>query len=83
MIGDVLATVFTWATQQELEAIRRRTKARMDRARAEGKHIGRPKVLDDAGVEAARRLLLDGVSKKGIARALNVSRTTIRRAVGS
>ena len=83
MIGDVLATVFTWAAQRELEAIRRRTKAGMDRARAEGKHIGRPKVLDDAGVEAARRLLLDGVSKKGIARALKVSRTTIRRAVGS
>ena len=36
MIGDVLATAFTWATQQELESIRRRTKAGMDRARAEG-----------------------------------------------
>ena len=46
MVGDVLATLFTWAAQQELEAIRRRTKAGMDRARAAGKHIGRPKILD-------------------------------------
>ena len=81
MIGDVLATVFTWAAQQELEAIRRRTKAGMDRARAEGKHIGRPKILDQAGIAAAHRLHLGGVSKSEIAKALKVSRTTVRRAL--
>ena len=83
MIGDVLATVFTWAAQQELEAIRRRTKAGMDRARAEGKQIGRPKVLDQAGIAAAHRLHLGGVSKSEIADALKVSRTTVRRALSS
>ena len=83
MIGDVLATVFTWAAQQELEAIRRRTKAGMDRARAEGKHIGRPKVLDQASIAAAHRLHRDGVSKSEIADALKVSRTTVRRALSS
>ena len=83
MVGDVLATVFTWAAQQELEAIRRRTKAGMDRARAEGKHIGRPKVLDQASIAAAHRLHRDGVSKSEIADALKVSRTTVRRALGS
>ena len=81
MIGDVLATVFTWAAQQELEAIRRRTKAGMDRARAEGKHIGRPKVLDQASIAAAHRLHRSGVSKSEIANALKVSRTTVRRAL--
>ena len=81
MIGDVLATVFTWAAQQELEAIRRRTKAGMDRARAEGKHIGRPKILDQAGIAAAHRLHLGGVSKSEIAEARKVSRTTVRRAL--
>ena len=83
MIGDVLATVFTWAAQQELEAIRRRTKAGMDRARAEGKHIGRPKVLDQASIAAAHRLHRSGVSKSEIADALKVSRTTVRRALSS
>ena len=77
MIGDVLATVFTWAAQQELEAIRRRTKAGM----AEGKHIGRPKILDQTGIAAAHRLHLGGVSKSEIAEALKVSRTTVRRAL--
>ena len=81
MIGDVLATVFTWAAQQELEAIRRRTKAGMDRVRAEGKHIGRPRVLDQAGIAAAHRLHRGGVSKSEIAEALKVSRTTVRRAL--
>ena len=79
MIGDVLATVFTWAAQQELEAVRRRTKAGMDRARAEGKHIGRPRVLDQGGLAVAMRLHREGVSKSEIADALRVSRTTIRR----
>ena len=83
MIGDVLATVFTWAAQQELESIRRRTKAGMDRARAKGKHIGRPKVLDQASIAAAHRLHRDGVSKSEIADALKVSRTTVRRALSS
>ena len=83
MIGDVLATVFTWAAQQELEAIRRRTKAGMDRARAEGKQIGRPKVLDQAGIAAAHRLNRGGVSKSEIADALKVSRTTVRRVLRS
>ena len=81
MIGDVLATVFTWAAQQELEAIRLRTKAGMDRARAEGKHIGRPKVLDQAGIAVAHLLHRGGVSKSGIAEVLKVSRTTVRRAL--
>ena len=83
MIGDVLATVFTWAAQQELEAIRRRTKAGMDRARAEGKRIGRPKVLDQAGIAAAHRLHRGGVSKSQIADALKVSRTTVRRVLST
>ena len=81
MIGDVLATVFTWVAQQELDAIRRRTKAGMDRARAEGKHIGRPSALSPAGVEFAHRLHRDDVPKAEIARVLNVSRTTVRRAL--
>ena len=31
-MGDVLASFFTWAAQQELESIRRRTKAGLDKA---------------------------------------------------
>ena len=39
----------------------------MDRARAEGKHIGRPKVLDQASIAATHRLHRGGVSKSEIA----------------
>ena len=55
----------------------------MDRARAEGKHIGRPKVLDQAGIAAAHQLHRGGVSKSEIADALKVSRTTVRRVLNT
>ena len=55
----------------------------MDRARAEGKRIGRPTVLDQASIAAARQMHRGGVSNSEIADALKVSRTTVRRALSS
>lgn len=54
-----------------------RVKRGMDRARGEGRHLGRPRVAVD--VEAAARMFHQGVSLKEIARRLDSNRNTIRR----
>ena len=40
MIGDILTTFMAWAAEQELQAVSRRTRAGLERARAEGKTLG-------------------------------------------
>ena len=79
VIGDVLATFMTWAAQKELESIRERTKAGLARARATGKTLGPPVRMTEEKVETAIRLRRDGLSHNRIARALEVSRTTVSR----
>ena len=72
MIGDILASVFAWASQQELESIKRRTKAGLDRARAAGKTLGPRRKMTDLDVETARRLKQEGMSDRKIAAAIKV-----------
>ena len=79
VIGDVLASFFTWASQQELESIRRRTKAGLDKARSNGKTLGTPWKMTDLKVEMARSFRRDGLSFRQIGTALGVSRTTVSR----
>ena len=81
VIGDVLASFFTWAAQQELESIRRRTKAGLDKARSNGKTLGTPRKMTDLKVEMARSLRRDGLSFRQIGTALGVSKTTVARAL--
>ena len=81
VIGDVLASFFTWAAQQELESIRRRTKAGLDKARSNGKTLGTPRKMTDLKVEMARSFRRDGLSFTQIGTALGVSRTTVARAL--
>ena len=79
VIGDVLASFFTWAAQQELESIRRKTKSGLDKARSNGKTLGTPRKMTDLKVEMARSLRRDGLSFRQIGTALGVSRTTVSR----
>ena len=81
VIGDVLASFFTWASQQELESIRRRTKAGLEKARANGKTLGTPRKMTDLKVEMARSFRRDGLSFRQIGTAQGVSRTTVARAL--
>ena len=67
-----------WAAAQELEAIRRRTKAGLDRARAEGKTLGRPWAGPEALRQLAAQQRLGGASYGEIAKDLNVGSSTIR-----
>ena len=74
VIGDILNTFMAWAAEQELQAVSRRTRARLARARAEGKTVGSPSLIDDDQVEAMARLRREGQSFRSIGRIFGVSR---------
>ena len=79
VIGDILTTFMAWAAEQELQAVSRRTRAGLERARAEGKTLGPPPRVDDDQVEAMARLRREGQSFRSIGRIFGVSRTTVQR----
>ena len=79
VIGDILTTFMAWAAEQELQAVSRRTRAGLERARAEGKTLGPPSRVDDGQVEAMARLRREGQSFRSIGRVFGVSRTTVQR----
>ena len=79
VIGDILTTFMAWAAEQELQAVSRRTRAGLERARAEGKTLGPPPRVDDGQVEAMARLRREGQSFRSIGRVFGVSRTTVQR----
>jgi putative DNA-invertase from lambdoid prophage Rac len=76
LILGVLASV----AEFEREIIRERTRLGMARARAAGKHLGRPRSHISAA--EVRRLRASGNSWSAVARALDCSSSTARRAVG-
>ena len=57
----------------------RRTRAGLERARADGKTLGPPTRVDDGQVEAMARLRREGQSFRSIGRMFGVSRTTVQR----
>ena len=77
--GDILTTFMAWAAEQELQAVSRRTRAGLERAKAEGKTLGPPTRVDDDQVEAMARLRREGQSFRSIGRMFGVSRTTVQR----
>ena len=79
VIGDILTTFMAWAAEQELQAVSRRTRAGLERVRAEGKTLGPPRIVDDDQVEAMARLRREGQSLRSIGRLFGISRTTVQR----
>lgn len=67
--------------EYERALIRERTCAGIDAARAAGRRIGRPPALTNEQREFARRLRTQGEGVATIARVLDVSPSTIRRAL--
>ena len=64
------------------ERVRERTIAGIDRARREGKRVGRPPALDARGLRRLRRLRASGRSQREIGKLLGIGQTTVRRALG-
>ena len=79
VIGDILTTFMAWSAEQELQAVSRRTRAGLERVRAEGKTLGPPRIVDDDQVEAMARLRREGQSLRSIGRLFGISRTTVQR----
>ncbi len=68
----------------ELEMIRERVKAGMDRARRQGKQIGRPKVTERKGFnrrfnEVLDRLTARDISRRKAAQELGIGYATLKR----
>lgn len=76
-LGDMIRAVYAALAEMERDLIRARTSAGMDRARAQGKHIGRPRSI--VSVDRIAMLRAQGKSESAIARELRTSRATIRR----
>ena len=79
VIGDILTTFMAWAAEQELQAVSRRTRAGLQKARAEGKTLGPPPRVDDDQVDAMARMRREGLSFRAIGKLVGVSRTTVQR----
>jgi len=76
-IGRMVFTVVAAVAELEQEILRERVHAGLRRAREQGKHLGRPKVELD--LRPALAMFRQGHGLKATARALGVSKSTLRR----
>jgi DNA invertase Pin-like site-specific DNA recombinase len=79
--GDVVLAMYATFAKLERDKLIERTKAGLDRARSEGKVIGRPKVAVNASEIAAMRER--GLSWSQIRQATGISKGTAQRSVAN
>ncbi len=87
-LGCLLLNLLASLAEFELELIRERVKAGMDRARRQGKKIGRPKVPDRKGFSKrfgaiVERRLKGDISRRQAAKELNIGYATLKRLLDS
>lgn len=75
---QLLLMIMTWMAERERDNLIRRTKEGLDRARAEGKILGKPRAEID--FEEIERKRIDGVSWEDIAESMGVTVMTLYRA---
>lgn len=78
--GKMTMQVIAAVAEFERDLLIERTQSGMARARAEGKHVGRPGALTDAQAGEVVRRLAAGEHVSALAREFGTSRTTIQRA---
>jgi DNA invertase Pin-like site-specific DNA recombinase len=79
--GDVVMAVMAWAAQMERAALGERIRAARERIEAEGGRWGRPRRVDRATLERARKLRAAGHTLRYVAQVVKVPRATIARAL--
>ena len=79
-MGYTLAGIAAWVSDQELVSIRR-TKAGLEKARADGRKLGAPRRLSEEQEAAVVEMVASGVSQRRVSRSFGVSPATVRRAV--
>jgi DNA invertase Pin-like site-specific DNA recombinase len=77
-VRPLLVAIFGWVAEQERTRLIERTKAGLERARREGKRLGRPPA-SPVLLHAARDLVAAGVPVADAARQKGLSRSSLRR----
>ncbi|WP_312463125.1 recombinase family protein [Comamonas sp.] len=77
--GKMTMGMLAAVAEFERDLLVERTQAGLERAKAEGKALGRPRALNDAQEAEALQRLAGGESVSAVARALDTSRATIMR----
>ena len=77
--GQLTMSVISAVAQFERDLLIERTQAGLQRAKAQGKVLGRPKALNNKQEDQVNHLLEQGISVSAIARQVGVSRQTIMR----
>jgi len=82
-LGSAIFTIISAVAQLERDIIAERVKAGLRRAKENGKKLGRPQgsTVTHRHTEEARKLRSEGQSLRQIARALNISKSTVARLV--
>lgn len=78
--GTMAMNVLNAVAQFERDLLIERTQSGLNRAKAEGKTLGRPATLSERQKQAVRDELAAGVSVSALARKLGTSRQTVMRA---
>ncbi len=78
--GTMTMNVLNAVAQFERDLLIERTQSGLNRAKAEGKTLGRPATLSERQKQAVRGELAAGVSVSALARKLGTSRQTVMRA---
>jgi len=77
---NFILTIFAWIAEREREILRQRTIEGMRRAKAEGKHISRPRIeLTPKQIRKVKQYQKLGLKLPAIAKLLGVSYQTLRR----
>jgi DNA invertase Pin-like site-specific DNA recombinase len=76
-MGELLLPIFAWIAKQEAKKISERTKAGLQRAKSEGKNLGRPKA--EINLQEILALRQQGLSLVKIANKIGCSKETVRR----
>jgi DNA invertase Pin-like site-specific DNA recombinase len=79
--GELMIAVAAWIAQQERIRISERTKSGLERARSQGKQLGRRKVVFNR--QTALELHQQGRSVREIAKAVGTSASTIQRTIAA
>jgi len=79
-IRNLILSILAWVADREREVLRERTKEGMRRAKAEGKHITRPRIeLTPKQIKKVKQYQKLGLNLSAIAKLLGVSYQTLRR----
>jgi DNA invertase Pin-like site-specific DNA recombinase len=78
-VGRMVAGIFAALAEYERDLIHERAAAAAAAARARGKHVGRPRTMNDDKIRAAQAMLAGGESVSTVCSALSVPRSTLYR----